>query len=40
MTAPRLTYFDMRGRAEAIRLFLCATQTDMAMRYHEFIVHF
>jgi glutathione S-transferase len=28
MERPRLTYFDMRGRAEAIRLFLHATRTE------------
>src|SRR5574337_1228628 len=28
MERPRLTYFDIRGRAEAIRLFLHATRTE------------
>ena len=32
MERPRLTYFDMRGRAEAIRLLLFATQTEFEDR--------
>ena len=36
MTLPRLSYFSLRGRAESIRLFLHATETEFDDHHVDF----